>query len=624
VTLLARVVFALLVAATLAAFFVAQRLKSEPAAVNAFRVQRFISPNGDGVKDRQVVRFRVEEADDLTVDVVDRNDVRVARLVTARPATTSAEVRLTWDGRTDVGRRAPDGLYRIRVGLRRQGRSIVVPKAFVVDTTPPSPAVIRTSQSIVTPGQPVDLLIRGAGPRARPRFTVLRTDDGEARAVRRFEGAAGERRARWDGRTDEGTPAPPGTYLVAVGVRDRAGNEGSGPRLPLPDPPVRVEGRPGIVVRGIAVQPPVKPVPAGQLTTFRIDTRGASYRWSVRRVGESRPRKRSRRRNTDTIIAFRAPGGISGTYLLEVRAGRYSAQVPFAVQALQRAPLLVVLPVIGWLGTNQLDDPRSPDGLPNTLTNGAVVPYPRAFAGEDGLPPGFADDIAPLLVLLDRSRIRYDITTDLALSIGREPRAADRPGVLFAGASRWITRPLARRLRRYVQEGGRVAVFGEGGLRASVQVGGTRLLRPTPPGPADAFGGRYARPRDLPPGADLSAVVDDPPGFPVFIGWDGFIGSFRRVEELTGAGQGGEVVAGVGQPVTAEEIAAAEAAERDPRDADSYALSVVKQGEGYVLRVGVDGWVRRLAEGDAEVAQVTRNVIDLVRRVNPRPRSPVG
>lgn len=623
-TLLARVAFALLVAATFAAFFVAQRLKSEPAAVNAFRVMRFLSPNGDGVKDRQVVRFRVEEADDVTVDIVDREGVRVARLVTARRARPSTPVRLTWDGRTDIGRRAPDGLYRVRVGLRRQGRSIVVPKSFVVDTTAPSPAVVRTSQSIVTPGQPVDLVIRGAGPRARPSFTVLRTDDGEPRVVRRFAGTAGERRARWDGRTEDGTPAAPGTYLVAVGVRDRAGNEGSGPRLPLPDPPVRVEGKPGIIVRGIAVQPPVKPVPAGQLMTFRIDTRGRSYRWSVRRVGEPRPRKRSRRRNTDTIIAFRAPGGISGTYLLEVRAGRYSAQVPFAVQAEERAPLLVVLPVIGWLGTNQLDDPRRADGLPNTLTSGAVVPYPRAFAGEDGLPAGFADDIAPLLVLLDRARIRYDITTDLALSVGRDPRAGERRGVIFAGASRWVTRPLARRLRRYVQEGGRVAVFGAGGLRASVQVGATRLLRPTPPGPADAFGGRFADPRDLPGGAVLSAVLDDPPGFPVFTAWDGFLEAFGRVEELTGAGQGGEVVAGVGQPVTAEEIAAAEAADRDPRDAESYALSVVKQGEGYVLRVGIDGWVKRLSEGDADVAQVTRNVVDLVRRVNPRPRSRVG
>jgi hypothetical protein len=619
-TLLARVAFALLVAATFGAFFVAQRLKAEPSVVNGFRRVQFFSPNGDGYKDVQVIRFKLKSADDVTVDVLDEDGDRVARLARARPAQPFRPVRLTWRGKTDDGLRAPDGIYRVRIGLRREGRSVIAPYSFTIDTTPPRPAVVRVSQDIISPGQPVDVVIRGAGPRARPQFTILRTDDGEPHPVRKFFGVRGERTATWDGLDDTGRPAPPGTYLIAVSARDRSYNLGTGPKLP--PRAGQIEGRPGVTVRGLAVQPPVKPVPAGQLTSFRVDARGQSYRWSIRRIGEPRPRKRSADRKTTSIITPRAPGGISGVYLLEARAGRWSASVPFAVQGEKRAPLLVVLPVMTWLGTQRLDDPRRPDGLPNTLGTGATVPFPRLYAGEDGLPEGFAEEVAPLLVALDRARIRYDLTTDLALSLGGGPDAATRPGVLFAGRSRWVTRPLAKRLRKYVEEGGRVALFGTGSLRSSVQVGATRLLRPTPAGPSDALGGRIAEPRKLEgdPLPDLAPIIDDPDDLPVFRGSDAFLSGFERVEELVSAGTGAEVVAAIGEQVTAEEVTKAEAEGRDPRP-ERPAFSLVKQGKGYVIRVGIEGWVARLAKGDAEIAQLTRNVVDLLRRVNPRPRT---
>ena len=615
-TVLARVAFALLVAATFGAFFVAQKLKSGPSVINNVDVVEYFSPVCECPRAVQKITFRLKESDDVTVDVVDEDGGRVARLATARPARAFAPVRLQWRGTADEGGRAPDGRYRIRIGLRRQGRSVIYPTSFLLDTKPPVPQIRRTTGPIVAPGRPVELVWRGAARRTVPEFTVLRTDEGEPEPVRTFKGARNTRRATWDGLDDQGRPVPPGTYAIQIAVADRAGNVGRMPQLPLV--PGRVKGVPGIIVRGIAVQPPVKAIAAGQLISFRVDPRGNSYRWSIRRVGEPRPRKRSEGRKTNSIIAVRAPGGISGAYILEVRAGRYSAQVPVAVQAEERAPLLVVLPMIRWLGTNALDDPRNPDGIPNTLANDATIPYPRAFAGEDGLPQGFADEVAPLLVMLDRARIRYDITTDLALSLSRDPRATDRPGVLFAGSSRWVSRRLARQLRRYVQDGGRLAIFGQTALRAGVQVGSTRLSRATPLGPADALGGRIAGARELT--GDLAQTLDAPQTLRAFEGWDGGLSGFKSVEELISPGGDAEVVAGIGQLVTAEEIAAAEAAGRDPRE-ERPAFSITKQGKGYVFRVGVEGWVKRIAEGDPEVIQLTRNVADLLRRVTPRPRS---
>ena len=621
-TTLARVAFALLVAATFAAFFVAQQLKSAPSFINRVDVVEHFSPVCECPLSVQVVSFRLKESDDVTVDVVDLAGGRVARVATARPVKALKTVRLRWRGLADNGRVAPDGRYRFRFTLRRLGRSTIYRESFLLDTEPPQPRVKATSvdgvdSPIAAPGQPVSLTYDGANREAVPTVNVLRTDDGEPRRIRSFQAEAGGR-ATWDGLDEDGRPASPGTYLLQLSVADRAGNVGVHPEQPLV--PGKVRGRPGVVVRGIAVEPPVKAIRAGQLMSFRIDSRGRSYRWSIRRLGSPRARKSSTNRKTTPIVATNAPGGVSGVYVFEARAGRHSAQVPFAIQSAERAPLLVVLPAIRWLGTNQLDDPRAPDGIPNTLSNGSTVRYPRTFAGEDGLPQGFADEVAPLLVMLDRARVRYDITTDVALSLGDDPRAADRPGVLFAGPSQWVSRPLARRLRQYVEEGGRVALFGTGGLRGGVEVGETRLTRPTPPGPADALGGRIADPREIDGDVELGQLKDDTQTLRIFDGWDGFVGGFDRVEELISPGDGGELVAGIGQLVTEEEVLEAQEAGEEPRE-EQPALSAVKQGKGYVFRIGIDGWSKRIAEGDGDVVQLTRNVVDLLRRVTPRPRS---
>ena len=615
-TTLARVAFALLIAATFAAFFVAQQLKSAPSFINRVDVVEHFSPVCKCPRSVQVVRFRLKESDDVTVDVVDLDGGRVARVATTRPVKAFTPVRLRWRGIADNGRVAPDGRYRFRFTLRRLGRSIVYRKSFLLDTEPPRPFVKRTSvEGIAAPGQPVDLRFEGANRDAVATINVLRTDGGQPRRIRSFEAQQGGR-ATWDGLDEDGKPAEPGTYMLQISVADRAGNVGVHPQQPFV--PGRVRGKPGVMVRGIAVRAPARAVPAGQLASFRVDSRVGSYRWSIRRIGQPRPRKRSQNRKTNTIIATGAPTGVSGVYILEVRAGRHSAQMPFAVQSEKRAPLLVVLPMIGWLGTNELDDARRPDGIPNTLANGSTVTYPRMFAG--GLPPGFAEDVAPLLVMLDRARVRYDITTDVALSLSRDPRAEDRPGVLFAGPSQWVSRPLAKRLRQYVQDGGRLALFGTGGLRGGVEVGTTRLTRPTPAGPADALGGRIAEAREIDPKIQLGQLEDDTQTLRTFEGWDGFVGGFETIEELISPGEGAEVVAAIGQLVTEEEVFEAGAKGEDPRD-ELPVLSAVKQGKGYVFRVGIKGWSARISEGDADVVQITRNVVDLLRRVTPRPRS---
>ena len=450
---------------------------------------------------------------------------------------------------------------------------------------------------------------------------MLRTDVAPVKEVARFIGRKGSRRAVWDGRAD-GAPAPPGTYMVVVRVRDRSGNVGSAPAM-LPPVPGQVHGRPGITVRQITAQPPVEPVRAGERVEFFVDSRRRPYRWDVRRVGASRPIRKGRGAPGRTL-SLRAPRGISGAYLLRIRSGRYGARVPFLVQAQERAKLLVVVPTLSWLGVDKVDDDS--DGLPNTLETGGPVKWPRVISGVQGVPPAFAAETAPLLVFLDRARIRYDLTSDIALARSRDPRATDREGVLLAGSLRWVPRPLARRLRGYVEAGGRLASFGTESLRRGVRIGANRLTQPTQPTPTDPFGARLepvAKPRTEDDGRTplpLTALAEDP-ALGLLTGSDGVLDAFGRLEESLERPETrrAKVLTALGQDVSDSERAKAEAEGELPREALPV-LTATRLGKGVVIRVGLTQWAQR-AGSDAEVAQITRNIADILRRVRPRVRS---
>jgi len=77
-------------------------------------------------------------------------------------------------------------------------------------------------------------------------------------------------------------------------------------------------------------------------------------------------------------------------------------------------------------------------------------------------------------------------------------------------------------------------------------------------------------------------------------------------------------------PVVAERLAPPEPDPNAPADEPPpearYALTATRLGEdGLVIRVGLPQWARRLRE--PQVAQVTRNIIDLLRGQEPKIRS---
>ena len=610
-TFFARAVFVLLVGATFFAFFAAQRLKSAPPVAKLVGTARYFSPNEDGRRDTQRYGIQVQESDDVTLTVVDRDGNDVRRIATTVPADPDQPLRATWDGTGSDGRRAPDGRYLLRANLRKLGRAVTLHPGVYLDTTAPTPTVFAGGPAgrwITGPvARPVRYRVRGVSSRRPTQVTVLRTDGGPPREVATYVLPRGVRRGVWDGKA-KGAPAPPGTYLIAAAVRDTAGNVGRS--APVEPEPGTIGGRPGVSVRRLLAQPPVDPVRTGQRARFAVDSRGRPYTWNIRRVGADRPVRRGRAR-TGGDLSVELPTGRAGLYLLAVRAGSDFTRVPFAVQDSEPAPILVVLPGITWFGRDQLDDDR--DGLPNTLDNGGPADYPRLLAS--GLPRGFTAQVAPMLAFLDRQRIGYDVTTDLTLAATRRGLSEERAGVLLPGPLRWVPTGLAGRLRRYVDNGGRLAMFGADSLRRGVDVGRSRLLRPLPPTDGDPFGITLRPLRRLAPGADPLQPIADEGNTGLLTGVQSLSG-FTAVEESDGREKVQSAIAAVDMDA---QDAAEEAGEALPPSYPAVALSRV--GKGTVIRVGLPEWGQRLTAGRPNVQQLTRNIADILRGTRPQIRS---
>ncbi|CAB4883054.1 unannotated protein [freshwater metagenome] len=235
-TRLAQVVFALLVAGAFGAFFVAQQLKSSPSVVQSFQLKyRAISPNGDRRLDVQRVTFRLKRSDTVDVAVVsDAGDVvrMIGAGIRLRPY-RMLKPSLVWNGRDERGTVVADGLYRIRITLRREGRSVTMRRAFRVDTTPPR--VVLTSVG-PNPASGAEVLPRSDGRPARIRFSppafrgrlvIFRLAPSPRAMVARLPIANGESVVTWDGRGPGGRLVRPGRYLAVVVTRDRAGNDGA-------------------------------------------------------------------------------------------------------------------------------------------------------------------------------------------------------------------------------------------------------------------------------------------------------------------------------------------------------------------------------------------------------------
>ncbi|WCB91419.1 hypothetical protein DSM104299_00090 [Baekduia alba] len=596
------IIFGVLVAATFAAFFVAQRLKNAPSVVQSLQIATdgvppIISPNGDGRRERAHITFKLKKADNAAVHIINADGDVIRTLMDRHLGAYQPIVpSLSWDGRDDDGQLVPDGRYRISITLSHLGRTVISQRTILKDTTPPRPRVlsigpVRTYGPELLPepsGKPAKVNFLAA--QRKPKIMVFKTSPSAPRLVRTVvepDIKQGATSWAWDGTNDAGRRVSPGTYLVVLQWRDPAGNIGTSAPLDRAGLPIltrgKLPGHGGITVRYLGAQTPVTPVKARETVPIQVDARQQRYSWTVHAVGDPTVRARSNKPKTTPNVRFQAPGGKSRLYVFTAHTSTRSTRVVFPIQARQAVAgtaakpkgVLVVLPYTTWQGRNTGDDDG--DGAPNTLDLGGPVRPVRIMAG-DGLPQGFTEQEGPLTQWLDRNGKRYDITTDFALASGRGPALAGHHGVLIPGDARWLPAKVRVALRAFVKAGGTVVSTGTDSLRRSVALDAKhRLAEPSPRKPTDLFGERIgalqAKTTDL-------TVFDQDTKLDLFKNSNGVFKAVPSWEPTEGTG---------------EEADQLSTAVTDQKYGAKPVVVAARFGQGLVIRPGYPSFAQRLS-----------------------------
>ena len=296
-----------LLGATAAAFAVTERLKLERSPITGTKVDRVFSPVCECARDLSVISFILRRRETVTLDILDRSG-RSIRTVVRNRREPAGRVSYTWDGRDNADRVVQEGIYRPRVTLKRNGRTIVLPNPIRVDTTAPVITLVRVSPRVFSPD----------GDGRRDRVTATYRIDERARAVMLVDGRqrvqSKFRRQQgnlvWFGRVN-GRTVGPGLYEIRLRAADRAGNRSMRTRAV------------SVRVRFVELARERIEAVAGKRFSVRVLTDASSYGWLF--AGERGSGRRQ-------VLVLRAPE-TPGAYSLYVTVGGRAARAAVDVVA---------------------------------------------------------------------------------------------------------------------------------------------------------------------------------------------------------------------------------------------------------------------------------------------------
>lgn len=254
--------FAVLVAATIGAFFVTQHLKVATPLIQGFPafVPGTINPLhgvpcGNYNSGSATISFYLQNrSDDVDVYVVSNKTGAIVDTLAVgrhmRKNMRKPDGVFHWDGRDSSGQPAPDGTYYLRVALRQRGATVNLTGAPVrIKTVPPHPVITSVAPAVIpTATGSRRVTIHYTGNESRGGTVLLyRTGlPGGPRLLKSFLTPWKGQTAVWDGTVRGQRPAPAGTYLIALEVSDAACNTG---RYPASIPPA-----PGTANSAVTVQ----------------------------------------------------------------------------------------------------------------------------------------------------------------------------------------------------------------------------------------------------------------------------------------------------------------------------------------------------------------------------------
>jgi hypothetical protein len=253
-----------------AAFAVTERLKLVRSPIWRTQVDKVVSP---GTGRRAKIRFRLRSADSLSLAIVDSRGRVVRALIDSRHVRPGPKT-FRWNGRGNDATPVSDGVYRPRVHLSSEHRTIVLPNPILVDTQLPSITLKRRNLSVVSPdGDGRHDYLKVFFRTSEPARAVLYADGRQVVKLKAF----GAPSLQWGLRN--GMPARPGVYRLRLRSIDRAGNLG---------PPSRTFI---LRIRYIELAPRLIRARAGGRIRARVSTDARAYTW---RIGPRHGRGRSR------------------------------------------------------------------------------------------------------------------------------------------------------------------------------------------------------------------------------------------------------------------------------------------------------------------------------------------
>jgi hypothetical protein len=294
-----------LLVATSAAFAITEHLKLIKSDVFGTEVSKVLAPGCHCATSRAIVRIKLRHTGRVTVTIVDSGGQKVATIAPDVLVHARSPQHWPWDGRTDAGGKAPDGVYHPWVHLPH--RTYRLANNIVLDRE--APEVLRAH--VARP-----LLFAGPG-----RTVAIRYAFGEPAHAVVFLGSRriifGRRtqqhdKVKWTGAL-AGSSLRPGKYVLSVGAQDVAGNV------------TPASGRKDVtvVVRYVQLTPERFSVRGGGRLTVRVKTSARRYAW---RLGHRHGNGRGK------VLRLSAPS-TPGTYRLVVSENGHATTAVVRVRA---------------------------------------------------------------------------------------------------------------------------------------------------------------------------------------------------------------------------------------------------------------------------------------------------